>query len=211
MIHLISALLLLALARRFLSEQFSLWVTLLWAVHPVHTETVALLSYRTSLLAACFGLGATLIRTSQLNKTKALLLRYLLFIAAVFSKEDGLIFAAIIPLFDLAVLRIDLKEVVRATLPIFVLSVLYLLLRGQIIEPGLETHFFRDTPLIDRTPVLLSILWTYLTLLIAPFPPDPILRLGHLGISWMGRPGGLARAHHPGHTAHHFSARYKAT
>ncbi len=96
-----------ALARRFRGQQSTLAVPvaagLLFAVHPVHVESVAWLAGRSDLLCAVFALAAILAWLRYLETRRAAWLpaAAALALAAMLSKEVGLALVALLPLLAL--------------------------------------------------------------------------------------------------------------
>ena len=96
-----------ALARRFRGQRSTLAVPvaagLLFAVHPVHVESVAWLAGRSDLLCAAFALAAILAWLRYLETRRAAWLpaAAALALAAMLSKEVGLALVALLPLLAL--------------------------------------------------------------------------------------------------------------
>jgi hypothetical protein len=95
--------LLFSLLKRFLkgfNPLFPLLITILFAVHPIHTEVVASLKNRETLLSFVFCL-VSLYNFTQFQAKRSILSLIsgsLAFVLAYFSKQDAITFIAIIPL-----------------------------------------------------------------------------------------------------------------
>jgi tetratricopeptide (TPR) repeat protein len=147
----------------------------LFAVHPVHVESVAWISGRTDLLCAIFLLAAFLAcRSSERGSGPVRgLLPPLLFGAALFAKE----MAATLPLLVFADrwLAADedggrLRRAGSATWPLLVVLVLYLLARRLVLGPAPD-------PLFELGPLswalsAVFVLARYVTLLLLPVGLD---------------------------------------
>ena len=79
---------------------FTLTIVLLFASHPIHTEVVASLKNRETLLSFLFGLMSLLMFLKWYNTRKlwTLLTGIITFVLAFLSKQDAVTFAAVIPL-----------------------------------------------------------------------------------------------------------------
>ena len=101
--HAANSVLILLLARRVLRGRSgaALAAALVFAVHPVHTESVAWIAGRTDLLAALFMLASILSLDSRLRAGRggAPALSLFLFAAALLSKETAVVFPAVVAVF----------------------------------------------------------------------------------------------------------------
>jgi protein O-mannosyl-transferase len=89
------------LRKLFTSEsQWWFWITLLFAVHPMHTEVVANLKSRDEILALLFFAGAAFVFTKWLQSQRLLelVMAAILFLLSCFSKESAVTFIVIFPL-----------------------------------------------------------------------------------------------------------------
>jgi tetratricopeptide (TPR) repeat protein len=161
--------------------------TLLFALHPLHVEAVANISYRTELLAALFGLLSLLLALRPLDgaaprrpSAAGLLGLFVAFLLALGAKESSLSFVLLLPLCFFV--RHGLSRGWRPLLaPLGVMGAavaVYLALRahalGALIGP-VNPGFFVDNPLIGLTAGLrilnaLSLLGLYLVKLVFPWP-----------------------------------------
>jgi hypothetical protein len=96
------------------SSIFIACIVLLYAAHPIHTEVVSSVKGRDELLAALFGFLAwkTLIdfNTENIFNYKKLIVGSLLFLLSCLSKESGIVFLALIPLWNFMVLDKSIKH-----------------------------------------------------------------------------------------------------
>lgn len=112
----------------------------IFAVHPIHAEPVIELVGRSELLVGCFGLTALILARSAA--------RYAFFgvvagfVAAILSKEHGVVLIGIIPLVDLFVDRSSLREVLKRRARLLALlvgiTVLWLLYRSLVVHAGID-------------------------------------------------------------------------
>ncbi len=90
-LHAACSLFVLGLGRKFLGNQSGLFAALLFAVHPIHTESVAWISGRTDLLASVFSLAAVCLylrtRSDEVASAARMIPVVLAFGLALLSKE----------------------------------------------------------------------------------------------------------------------------
>jgi len=182
LIHLASALLLFMLAQSFCSPAFAAFAAIVWAVHPIHTEAIAVLSYRTTLLAGFFSIAALCVQTSGKREQTVLWVRTLLVACACLCKEDAIVLVAIIPLHDLWVRKVGFKPAVLRALPLGAVAVGYLAARAAIVTSS-PFSFFADHGVMEQGSSLLQIFWMYARLLLLPFPLTPFYDWESLNLS----------------------------
>ena len=112
----------------------------IFAVHPIHAEPVIQLVGRSELLVGCFGLTALILARSA--GRYAIFGVVACFVAAIFSKEHGVVLIGIIPLVDLFVDRSSLREILKRRAVLLALlvgiTVLWLLYRSLVVHAGIE-------------------------------------------------------------------------
>lgn len=160
---------LLSVGKRRVS--MALCASLLFAVHPLHTEVVANGVGRAELLAFFFGLLGIM----ALAHSKLRLLPWMLFLCAALAKESGIIFPLLAILFmwyrgEKMPYTGWLK---RYVLLLFVFGVVRLLVAGAILQQ--ETIHFIDNPLAsltfsERLYNAIHLLHKYLALVLVPYP-----------------------------------------
>ena len=130
-------------------------VTLIWAVHPIHTSAVAYISGRADPLAAAFGfLGLYLVlrswRGSGLANWSWMIAAGVAFLLSSLSKEAGLIFLALS--LTIPAVQKNSKAVLRASVIVVFVLVTYLSLRlpAEHTPPPPPAH---PVPLLVR-PIL---------------------------------------------------------
>ena len=171
---LIAALMTLLCARVLGSARAALFAGLLFAVHPVHSEVIAAVTYQTTLLAALFSLAALLVFGRVLERggrARAVELGALALLPALalLSKEE----AVTVPLLALAwalVLRPPgwRRALLVGVVPMALSTALALGARAAIVVPSGIT-FFGDAPRLTVVRTMLATLALYLELLVAPF------------------------------------------
>ena len=149
---------------------------LLFAVHPLHTEVVANIKSRDeiiSMLLLFATLNRLLIYQEGKNK-KDLLLAYLAFFGALFSKESAITFLFVIPFSLWTYTKDSFSRILKLSAPLVLLSIIYLIARDNVL-----TVITTKIPVINNTLVLakntgekygtiLFIMFLYFRNLIAP-------------------------------------------
>lgn len=150
----------------------------LWfAVHPVHTEAVHLVTYRTELLAtagALLALVAHLKGRGRLGWAIVVPIAYALSLGA---KESAVTVPGIIVLIDLA-RGIKWRVIFRRLAPLAVVLVGYLAVREVLLTESPIRFFNLEPPLIAAS--VLAIYGTYIRLLLWPWPLCPFYDWGIL-------------------------------
>ena len=173
LIHVINVLLLFVLLQKML--EFSgfkykniavLAGTVLFALHPVHTEAVAWVSGRTDSLSCTFFFASFIyyLNYSRFESSKNLALTLLFYLLALLSKEMAITLPAAVILYDIAVVKVKfssiLKNKLKMYLSLVLLSVFYLLIRWLVLKDVTP----RDTYLYfygkDITVVIFTMLQT---------------------------------------------------
>lgn len=181
LLHVLVVLLAYALLRRVTGEASAFGASLLFAVHPLHTEAVANVSGRAELMCAAFCLATLLCLNSKTDRRVLALLGGGAFaLMALLSKESAFVLMLLLPLTALFA-RPEYGQK-RSLIPAMVVlagaGAIYLLLRfnalGTLISPA-RTIDFLDNPLVnlsahERALNALVRLGHYLMLCFAPHP-----------------------------------------
>lgn len=189
----------------------ALAAAIVFAVHPVHTEVVDVITYRTDLLASLFYLaclvawmGPVAGRTGAKDRRAVLLWVPLLYALGVGSKEMAVTVPVALALLDWLVTRRDasLGERAKRLAPVVLVLVCYLAVRSALLTPS-GYSFYGEAPASVVFWSMLDVFALYGRLLVAPWPlnpfydwsvlppqetllaPGPILGLGLLA-AWLG-------------------------
>lgn len=190
--HLVSVLLFVlctSLVFRFLSVLFgsnntmaAFAGTLIFVVHPVHTEVVANIKSNDELLSVSAGVGAMLlfIRFVNTGKTLYALAGMGAMFLSLLCKETTASFVAVIPLTALFLNRGEMKRVALVAALCVVAFAGYMLLRTSVLNAYNSNHSdligFMENPLVAPTQgtsaaaTAISVLGRYLLLLFVPYP-----------------------------------------
>jgi hypothetical protein len=96
LIHIVNALLLWILFRKFFSRYISLFITLVFLIHPIQVESVSYIATSDNPLFFLFGMTALLLSTSESINIKRISIISGLVLLSIFSKEAGVLFIIII-------------------------------------------------------------------------------------------------------------------
>ncbi len=117
-------------------RQAAFWATLLFALHPVNTESVSWIVSRNNILVTLFGLFSSYfyIKWCQGANHSHLILSIVLFVGAVFSKEFGLMILPIFFLYQrfLSQDRRNVSMELTSYIPFILLIISYFILRNTV-------------------------------------------------------------------------------
>ncbi len=178
------------------------FATLLFAVHPIHTEVVANIKGADEILALLLSITAVWFslkgfETSKINFS-SFALSFLCFFCALLSKENAITFVLIVPLIFWFFLKTDWQTAAKQTLPYLAASVVFLFIRGSAIGNqfgGELSNELMNNPFLkwvngqyipfDFSEKFATIFYTlgkYILLLIFPHPLTHDYYPRHIGI-----------------------------
>jgi len=186
------------------SEKLAIFIAILYAVHPIHTEVVANLKGRDEIMALLFLAYAGLFAIKSLKNfsSKYLISLTLFFTLALFSKESSITFLGIFALlawFFQAKKKALLPFSVSVIIPVLV----FLLVRSSVLSSAgpvdtgvsnlLQNPIIENDGLIERISTASSIQWLYFQKLFIPinlahdysFSAIPVSRF-NTPASWLG-------------------------
>jgi Tfp pilus assembly protein PilF len=153
--------------------------SLLFLIHPVHTEVVANIKGRDELLSLFFSLLAFLYSYKFLisKKSKNLIFSFIWLFLGLMSKENAITFVAVIPVAVWFFTNEKLKTIVKITIPLLVASTVFLIIRNNVLG-GFNTvtsNELMNNPFLNASTSqkFATIFYTwliYLKLLIFPHP-----------------------------------------
>ena len=154
--------------------------TMLFLAHPLHVEVVANIKGRDEILALLGELGALYFTFKYLNdkKIKYLIGSFSTFFIAVLSKESAITFIAVVPLAAHFFTKATNFEKIKATLPVLVGAIAYVVMRfnaigyllGNTEITDLMNNPFYGMSLSDKLATIFYTLLMYLKLLVFPHP-----------------------------------------
>lgn len=153
--------------------------TLLYTVHPIHTEVVANIKSRDELLSIMFAFLAFWMALQYARKQKSIWLLgvFIAFGLSLFSKESSVTFVVLIPLAFYFFTAFKPKEIGVVTLPLVLVTALYLVVRQAIIGDfqapianELMNNPFLNATNAQKYATIAFTLLLYLKLLFFPHP-----------------------------------------
>ena len=154
---------------------------LLFLAHPIHTEVVANIKGRDEILSLLGALLTTLLVVKYVHNQKAyfLIISFISFLFALFSKEVAVTFLLIIPLIIYFFIEKEKKGklIFITIIPLAIASLIYFYVRGKVIggmsfEPGQElmNNSFLGMATSEKYATIFYTLLLYIKLLIFPHP-----------------------------------------
>ena len=163
-------------------RSLAFWATLLFIVHPVHTEVVANVKGRDEIMTVMGALGALYFSLRYVSSAKIihLFLSGIVLFLALLSKENALTFLAIVPITLYYFKNASFKQLGATLIPLLLAAVAYLVIRYQVIgyflsADGKEITDIMNNPFYglsasDKMATVFSTLGLYLKLLFFPHP-----------------------------------------
>ena len=181
LLYILNSFLIFLVLRKLFSHTkflFPLLVTLLFVVHPIHTEVVCSIKSRDELLSFLFSMFAfwLALKFADTNKKYLLPLITFIFVLAIFSKQTAYTFLAVIPL-SLFYYQKKLDKKIQLMIFLTLLTgIIIASLPRYLLPPIHREIFYFENPLVtegtllNRLGIALYIIPFYLKLLIFPHP-----------------------------------------
>ena len=165
-------LLYLFVMRLFDSHEIALWSAAIFALNPVHIESVAFVCGMTDVSAGFFMLLSLILFASP-RKFARLFLAPLFFLPALFSKEAALMGLAVFPLYDFLVRKKKSPRSVISMAQFIPAVVIYFFLRIYVLRVW-GSYFHVELSLWERIMAVPYILLRYLQNILVPITLAPI-------------------------------------
>lgn len=182
LLYIFSVVVLLYFLREYIFETnhfIAFCASLLFLIHPIHTEVVANVKSRDEILSFLF-IILTFIKFFQYQQGKQrryLILSLFYFFLALLSKEYAITLVVLIPLLVYIKNNDDLKSILVKTVPFLVVAVIYLVIRFKVVGTGAEMENpdvlnspFKFAKPGEKWATKIEILDHYLKLLFYPSP-----------------------------------------
>ncbi len=179
-------LIIIVLTRFFRNYRFNKWflsipflVSIIFIIHPVHSEVVANIKGRDEILSLMFSLLTLVFVIKHLDskKYKPLILSSLFFFLALLSKENAITFLAVIPLSIYFFTDHSPKKNGKVFISLFIVTAIFLLLRQNFLPATNEelakdimNNPFAGTSFGEKYATIFYTLLIYLRLLFFPHP-----------------------------------------
>lgn len=159
---------------------FPLLVTLLFLIHPIHTEVVDNIKCRDELLSFLFGLCSLhfLLKRTETNKWVPIILSGLFLLMALSCKKTAVMFVVLLPLTHYFFTKAKLKEVAPQFLVLVFVFLVFNLIQRILVPPssGQRDFAFYENPLyyegnfLTRVPAAFYTIGYYFKILVFPYP-----------------------------------------
>jgi hypothetical protein len=154
--------------------------TLIFLIHPIHTEVISNVKSRDEILSFLFVILTfiAVLRYSETKEKKHLIWGLFLYLLALLSKEYGITLLILIPMLLYIVSGETLQKSIVSTIPYFIVALIYLFIRFKIVgvgktgeNPDVLNAPFKFATGNERLATKFDILNRYLKLM---FYPDPL-------------------------------------
>ena len=170
LIHIINSILVFWLFKKFFYQTASFIASVIFLVHPINTETVIFISALQDVLYMLFGLLALQLVSAKKITNLRLTVIAVLLLLSILSKETGILFFAILPLYKWIYGRRGLWKIIV----VVIMDVsIYVILRFAVAGIGLTSHgnaTIMQTSLSERAFTMVKIFSYYFLTFV--FPKD---------------------------------------
>jgi protein O-mannosyl-transferase len=153
---------------------------MLFIAHPVHTEVVANIKGRDEIFALLFSLITVWLTILYVEKRRIflLILANLSFFLGLLSKENAIVFVAIVPLTLWFFMKVPIKKNILMALPLLITAMIFVFIRflvlGQIVSTVIPKELLNN-PFLEATTgqrygTIIYTLGLYIKLLFFPHP-----------------------------------------
>lgn len=180
--YILSVVLLLYFLRNYIFTEapaVAFIASLIFLIHPLHTEVVANIKSRDEILSFLFIILTLLLalQYKQTSQKKYLLVGVLSYFLALLSKEYAITLLLLLPMLLYIVKKFSIKESLLATIPYFAVAAVYLYIRfsivgkgGAIANPDVLNDPFKYATSTEALATKIELLNHYLKLLFYPHP-----------------------------------------
>jgi protein O-mannosyl-transferase len=159
-------------------NDLAFFISLIFLIHPIHTEVVANTKSRDEIMSLLFMVGTFIFvfRNFEQPGIKNVAAGIVLFLCTLLSKEWGVTLAVLIPASLYIFRKADLPKALLHTLPYFFVLAFFLLIRLSIVKGfGKEDPELLNNPYVLANPAeklatKIFVLFKYLSLQIFPYP-----------------------------------------
>jgi protein O-mannosyl-transferase len=154
--------------------------TVLYVVHPLHSEAVANVKGRDDIIAFMGAMSALYFTFKYLNNNKLLylILSFTTFLIGILSKESAITFLAIVPMTAYFFTHASVAQQVKISIPILLGTLVYLIMRynaiGYLTDNKVVTDLmnnpFYNMSWHEKTATIAYTFFQYLKLLVFPHP-----------------------------------------
>lgn len=154
--------------------------TLIFALHPIHTDAVSNIKGRDEILALLFSLLTFIllieaVKRSKKEKTLLLIASGITFSMGLFSKENTITYIAVISAGLIFFTSCKFKDILLLNIPLISASLFFLYIRSEVLPDGpmIESKQLMNNPFVDATQgehigTVMYTWFEYLKLLVFP-------------------------------------------
>ena len=176
--------------------------SLIFLLHPVHTEVVANIKSMDEILCAVF-LFASLIAwhlwIKERKAQKYLILSGAFFMLSLLAKETPFTYIGIFPLIAWVLYKQTGKDIVKLSMPFWIVAFVYLVLRTSMVglpqasvaTTGIMDNPFASSDIGEKLATICLICWRYLLLLVAPITMRADYSFAHVPFASFSHPEAL--------------------
>ncbi|MCC7301051.1 MAG: tetratricopeptide repeat protein [Bacteroidia bacterium] len=165
----------LALIRLTEHPLLALMTSVLFLVHPLHSEVVANIKSRDEIFSLLFILASVWYLLSDRAGVQWKAASF--FALALLSKENGILFLLFFPFLLFLIRKLPVRDALKRSLPLLITGLVYLIIRSVLVGTVgdkstadlMENHLF-GTGFGERTASVALIFWEYLCLFFFPHP-----------------------------------------
>lgn len=142
-LYALTAVMLFQLIRKLLpsvQENLLFAGTLLFVVHPIHTEVVANVKGRDEILCLFFTIASWHLWVSPCNNIARKCGAALCLFGALLSKETAIVFTLLIPLSGIMLLRLNIKEVIGRSWLLWGVAIIFMTMRQSVTGGSFEAE-----------------------------------------------------------------------
>lgn len=157
-------------------------IAIMFAAHPLHTESVANVKSRDEVLSVLFFALTMNWLWSYLDSKKIgmLIAATIAYLMALLSKENGITYIAAIPIALFVFRKMEIKDIAKVCIPFAGMALFYLMLRNNILDP-MDSKTGSGVGLVvnnvvwgakgmEKYSTMLYIWLQYFRLLVIPYP-----------------------------------------
>lgn len=167
-IHIVNTSLLFLLFTKFFRKELSLFLSIIFLIHPIQVESVAFISASQSALFFLFGITALLISIKNVLEQKYLLSISILLLLSLLTKETGFLFLTMVIIYR----KFFNKKRILYFLPFFITPfIIYLFIRltvAEIFIEKIELMPIGRLSLVERLINIPQVIFYYLKTFIFP-------------------------------------------
>jgi len=169
------------------NTRIALFITLLFAIHPIDVDSVAWVATRTNLLATLFFLGALVCYSLYINKNQAryLALAGISFLLAVSARSSAVVLPLILFLWDYFHDRKWGKKLLIEKIPFFLIALFFGILTLTLRTDPIGVPQASQYNLFDRAFIFLYVLADYCVRLLFPLQLSLVYAYPDKNGSWL--------------------------